>query len=346
VDLRLDKLPTHLEHTLAPLYVIHGDEPLLAIEAGDAIRAAARRAGCEEREVLVAEPGFKWDAFIGANANLGLFGARKLIDLRIPSGKPGSEGAKALELSAAKLGPDQILLITLPRIDRATQSSPWFSALAAAGVAIAVYPLERGELPRWIAARLARQQQRARPETLAFLAERCEGNLFAARQEIEKLGLLLAEGELEHDAVLRAVTDVARFDVFQLSEAWLAGDGVRVVKIIAALEAEGEGIPFLLWQLGEDIRALASVLEATASGAPLATAVRNVRVWGKRQDALERAARRVPARSIAPMLRALATLDAVSKGIGRGNAWDDLRTLALALAGAPALPLGPRITCQ
>ena len=339
MDLRLDQLAAHLERTLAPLYLIHGDEPLLAIEAGDAIRAAARRAGCEEREVLVAEPGFKWDSFIGANANLGLFGARKLVDLRIPSGKPGPEGTKALEISAGMLGADQILLITLPKVDRATQSSPWFSALAGAGVAIAVYPVERNELPRWIAARLARQQQRAGPETLAFLTDRCEGNLLAARQEIEKLGLLLAEGALEHEAVVRAVADVARFDVFQLSEAWLAGDSTRVVKIIAALQAEGEGIPFLLWQLGEDMRALASVLDATASGTPLATAMRNVRVWGKRQSALERAARRVPAQSIAPMLRALATLDAVSKGIGRGNAWDDLRTLALALAGKPALPL-------
>ena len=234
--------------------------------------------------MLVAEPGFKWDAFTGANANLGLFGTRKLIDLRIPSGKPGLDGAKALEFSAGTLGPDQILLITLPRIDRATQSSAWFSALASAGVAIAVYPLGRDELPRWIAARLARQQQRARSDTLAFLADRCEGNLFAARQEIEKLGLLLAEGELDHEAVLHAVADVARFDVYQLSEAWLSGDATRVVKIIAALKAEGEGVPFLLWQLGEDIRAVASVLEATAAGMPLATAVRNVRVWGNYLD--------------------------------------------------------------
>jgi DNA polymerase-3 subunit delta len=336
VDLRLDQLAAHLTRTLSPLYVIHGDEPLLAMEAGDAIRGAAARAGCDEREVLVADQGFKWEAFVGANANLGLFGTRKLIDLRIPSGKPGPEGAKALEASAGRLSADQVLLITLPKIDRATQSSPWFSALAGAGVAIAVYPLERSELPRWIAARLARNKQRARPETLAFLAERCEGNLFAARQEIEKLGLLLPEGEMDHEAVLRAVADVARFDVFQLSEAWLAGDAARAMKIIGALEAEGEGLPHLLWQLGEDIRALASVLEATASGTPLSVAVRNARVWGKRQGALERAAQRVPARSISPMLRSLANLDAVSKGIGDGNAWDDLRSLALVLAGKPA----------
>jgi DNA polymerase-3 subunit delta len=337
LDVPLRQLASHLERKLASLYVIHGDEPLLAIEAGDLIRAAARRAGCNEREVLVAEPGFKWDAFLAASANLGLFGEKKLVDLRIPSGKPGVEGAKALERCAGTQGDDQVLLVTLPKVDRTTQGSAWFSALAGAGVVVAVYPLERDELPRWIGERLARQKQRVRPETLAFLVDRCEGNLFAARQEIEKLGLLLPEGELAHEAVLAAVTDVARFDVFQLSEAWLAGDAARTVKIIKGLEAEGEGLPLLLWQLGEDLRALAGVLEATASGMSLQSAIRGARVWGKRQGALERAARRVAAPSIPPLLRALAKLDALSKGIGRGNAWDDLTTLALALAGTPIL---------
>jgi DNA polymerase-3 subunit delta len=332
MELRLKELAAHLERTLAPTYVIHGDEPLFAIEAGDAIRGAARRAGCEEREVHVAEPGFKWDAFLGANANLSLFGARKLVDLRIPSGKPGVEGAKALETYAGQPNPDNTTLITLPKVDRATQASAWFAALAGAGVVIAVYPLDREDLPAWIAARLARQRQRVGPETLAFLADRCEGNLLAARQEIEKLGLLEGDGHIGHDAVLRAVTDVARHDVFQLSEAWLAGDAARAVKIIAALEAEGEGITLLLWQLGEDIHALAAVQDATAAGTPLDVAIRNARVWGKRQAALQRAARRVKASAIAPMVRALATLDAVAKGIGRGNPWDDLRTLALKLA--------------
>ena len=339
MDLRLSQLSAHLERKLAPIYVVHGDEPLLAIEAGDAIRAAARRAGCDEREILVVEPGFKWDAFVATNASMGLFGARKLVDLRIPNGKPGVEGAKALEACAGNPNPDHTLLVTLPKLDRAAQASGWFSALKDAGVAIAVYPLERSDLPAWIAARLARQGQRAARETLAFLAELCEGNLLAAQQEIEKLGLLLPEGELAADAVERAVTDVARYDVFQLSEAWLAGDAARALRIVAALEAEGEGIQLLLWQLGEDIHALASVLDATASGTPVAAAIRNARVWGKRQAAMESAARRVQAGAIAPFLTALARLDALSKGIGRGNVWDELRTVAAALAGSPVLPL-------
>ena len=336
MELRLKDLPSHLERALVPVYVVHGDEPLQAIEACDAIRAAARRQGYDEREVLVAEAGFKWDAFVAANANLGLFGNRKLIDLRIPSGKPGADGAKALEACAAHASADQMLLVTLPKVDRATQGSAWFSALEGAGVAIAVYPLERDALPAWIAARLARQRQRAAPETLAFLAERCEGNLIAARQEIEKLGLLLPEGDLEPEAVERAVTDVARYDVFQLSEAWLAPDAPRALRIIDALQAEGEGIPLLLWQLGEDIHALAAVQEAMAAGAPVANALRNARVWGKRQAAMERAARRVPPATLCPLLSALARLDALAKGIGRGNPWDELKTVALMLMSPPA----------
>ncbi len=343
MELRASQLSAHLERTLAPLYVVHGDEPLLAMEAGDAIRAAARKAGCDEREVLVVEPGFRWDALLAANSNLGLFGSRKVIDLRIPSGKPGTEGAKALERYAAHPSPDNLTIVTLPRLDRATQSSGWFSALAQAGVCIAVYPLERDELPGWIAARLERQKQRVPRETLAWLADRCEGNLFAARQEIEKLGLLLPAGAIAQEDIERAVTDVARYDVFALSEAWLAGDAARTVRILAALQAEGEGIQLLLWQLGEDVHALAAVLEAVAGGTPASAAVRNVRVWGKRQGALERAAKRFDRAQVDPLLHALADIDALSKGIGRGDAWVALRTIALALAGHPAVPLA---TCR
>jgi len=335
VEVRSNRLAAHLAKGLAPLYVVYGDEPLLAIEAGDEIRAAARTAGFDEREVLVAEPGFKWDAFAAANRNLGLFGARKLVDLAIPSGKPGAEGARALEDCAAHPHPDTLTLITLPRLDRAAQAGAWFAALERAGVAVAVQPLERSELPQWLAARLARQNQRGRADTLQLLADATEGNLLAARQEVEKLGLLLPEGELDHDAVERAVADVARFDVFQLSEAWLAGDAARALRILAALEAEGEGVPLIVWQLGEDLHALSAVLEAVAGGVPLGAAVRTARVWGKRQAALERAVQRVDPAVIPVLLMRLARLDALAKGIGSGSVWDGLADIALALAGRP-----------
>jgi DNA polymerase III subunit delta len=329
------QLAAHLAKGLAPLYVVHGDEPLLAIEAGDQIRAAARAAGCDEREVLVVEPGFKWDAFSAASRNLGLFGGRKIVDVRMPTGKPGIEGARVLEDCAAHPGPDSTILITLPRVDRATQSSAWFSALEGAGVVVAVQPLERSELPAWIAARLARANQRAAAETLQFLADTTEGNLLAAQQEIEKLALLLPEGDLDALAVEQAIADVARFDVFQLSEAWLAGDAARACRILAALEAAGEGVPLLVWQLGEDLHALAAVFTAVAGGAQMNGALRNARVWGKRQAAMERAVRRVQPSALPSLLTRLARLDALAKGIGRGNVWDALRELALALAGRP-----------
>ncbi len=189
--------------------------------------------------------------------------------------------------------------------------------------------------PQWIAARLARQKQRASRETLAFLADACEGNLLAARQEIEKLALLLPEGDLDHAAVEAAVADVARFDVFELSEAWLAGDASRVVRILRALQAEGDAPTLLIWQLSEDVHAIATVAAMVRNGTPASAAVRNARVWGKRQAALERAVSRVAPSTIASLLVALARLDALAKGIGIGNPWDELETVALALAGAP-----------
>jgi DNA polymerase III subunit delta len=339
MQVRGASLAAQLANGLAPLYIIHGDEPLLAIEAGDQIRVAARAAGYDEREVLVVESGFKWDVFSAANRNLGLFGSRKLVDLRIPGGKPGIEGARVLEDYAthAQESSDTVTLITLPRLDRAAQNSAWFAALERVGVSVAVAPLERDELPQWIAARLARQGQRASRDTLQFLADNTEGNLMAAQQEIEKLGLLLPEGMLDAEAVEQAVADVSRFDVFALSEAWLAGDAARVYRILVSLEGEGEGVPLLLWQLGEDLHALAGVLMAVAGGTSAATAVKSARVWGKRQAAMERAARRVSPAAIPRLLTRLAELDALAKGIGRGNVWEELRGLALAFAGRDLL---------
>lgn len=339
MNVRPDDLAAHLKRKLEPLYVVHGDEPLLALEAGDAIRAAARNAGAAERDVLVVEPGFKWDAFIGANANASLFGGRKLVDLRIPSGKPGVEGGKALEAYAANPNPDNVTLITLPRVDKATQATAWFAALADAGVVIAVQPLERDALPRWVAGRLARQKQKASSETLAFLADHCEGNLLAARQEIEKLALLLPEGPLAHDAVEAAVADVARYDVFAASEAWLNGDAARVLRVLSVLEAEGDGPQLALWALGEDLHALAAVQAMMRDGLPMASALRNARVWGKRQSALDRAVRRVAPGTVERLLAGLARVDALSKGIGLGKAWDELTVLAMAVAGTPARPV-------
>ena len=240
--------------------------------------------------MLVVEPGFKWDAY-RANANASLFGDRRLVDLRIPSGKPGAEGGKALEAYAANPNPDNVTLITLPRLDKATQASAWFAA-SPTQASIAVQPLDRDALPRWVAGRLARQKQKASPETLAFLADRCEGNLLAARQEIEKLGLLLPK-ECSRTMRSRPRSPTSLATTFRASEAWLSGDAARALRVLSVLEAEGDGPQLALWALGEDLHALAAVQAMTRDGMPMATALRNARVWGKRQSALERAAGRV-----------------------------------------------------
>lgn len=337
-ELRPEALGAQLARALAPVYVVHGDEPLLALEAGDAIRAAARARGHDEREVFVVEPGFRWDALAAGRANLGLFGARKLTDLRIPSGKPGVEGARVLEALAKSPSDDDILLVTLPRLDRAAQQSAWFTALASAGASVAVRPVEREALPRWIAERLARASQRASRDTLAFLADACEGNLLAAKQEVEKLALLLPSGELEHDAVVAAVADVARFDVQALSEAWLAGDAARALRILAVLRLEGDSPVLPVWQLAEDVHAIAMVQGLMANARMSAeTAVRQARVWGRRAAAMERAATRVPRDLAGRIAPALARLDAASKGMTRFDfdPWDELEAAALLLAGKP-----------
>jgi DNA polymerase-3 subunit delta len=332
-QVRPDELDAHLAKTLASLYVVHGDEPLFAMEAGDAIRAAARRAGCDERDVFIVEQHFRWDGFVAANANLGLFASRKLVDVRIPSGKPGVEGAAILERHAHDLPRGNVTLVTLPRLDRTAQSSAWFAALAEHGVVVPVAPIDRRALPAWIAARLARHRQKVGRDTLAFLAERCEGNLLAAKQEIDKLALLLAPGLLDHDDVGRAVANVARYDIQELSEAWLAGDAARVLRIVAGLRGDGEPVTLVAWQLAEDLHALASVNDAVARGTPLGSAVRSARVWGKRLPALERAARRVDEADVAPLLAATARLDALAKGLGRGDPWDLVVDIGLAVCG-------------
>jgi DNA polymerase III subunit delta len=337
MQVRAEDLSDHLRRGMAPLYAVHGDEPLLVLEAGDAIRAAARAGGSADREVFVVETSFRWDAFLAANNNRGLFGDRKLLDLRVTSGKPGVEGGKALEALAADPNPDNVVLVSLPRLDRAAQSSAWFEALGRAGVTVAVYPVERDALPAWIAARMKRNGQHVSRETLAFLADTFEGNLLAARQEIDKLALLMPQGEIAFDAIEAAVADVARYDVFLLSEAWLAGDAVRVLRILNSLQSEGDAPIPAIWQLVEDVHAIAAVHSMVRSGSSIPSAIKNVRVWGKRQNALERAVNRVAPASLPPLLLSLARLDALSKGLGRGDAWDMLADVALQVCGKPAM---------
>lgn len=332
MKLSADDLSRHLASGLKPLYVVHGEALLLAIEAADAIRAAARMAGYGEREVLIAEPGFKWSELSDSASSLSLFSARKLVDLRIPSGKPGVEGAQALQDYCGQLNADTVTLISLPRLDKATQNSKWFTALEEHGVVIAAEEIARSALPAWISGRLKRQGQSADADTLAFLADRVEGNLLAAYQEIQKLALLFPAGPLSFEQVKDAVMDVARYDIFKLSEAMLAGDAVRYARILDGLRAEGTATVLVLWAVAEDIRTLGKVLRALQRSGNLPGALRDARVWGVRQKLVERAVRRFSLGIADRALRQAAHIDKVIKGLRPGDAWDELLQLGVRCA--------------
>ena len=329
--LRADQLEGQLAKSVAPLYVIHGDEPLLALEAADAIRAAARRQGCDEREVYTAERGFDWSELAQAGASRSLFGGRKIIELRMPTGKPGVPGAAAIQAYCERLGKENVTLVSLPRLRKDDQGARWFDALSAAGVVIDVYAVERAQLPGWIGARLARQGQRASGEVLAFLADRVEGNLLAAHQEVQKLGLLLPKGELSAEQVDEAVANVARYDAYGCAAALLAGDAARYLRILEGLRGEGESPVFIVWALAEELRALRRIRQGLAAGRALEQLFRENRVWGERQAPMRAAAANLRPAAIERALAQLARIDRAAKGVGAGEPWDAFITLGLEL---------------
>jgi DNA polymerase-3 subunit delta len=332
MKLSSEDLPRHLAKGLAPLYVIHGEAQLLSIEAADAIRQAARKAGYEEREVLSVEQGFKWAELRNSAQSLSLFSSRKLVELRIPTGKPGVEGAQTLQDYCGQLNADTVTIVTLPKLDKTSQNSKWFTALCENGIVIAAEEINLNALPDWIAGRLQRQGQSTDRETLRFLGERVEGNLLAAFQEIQKLALLFPAGSLSFEQVKNAVMDVARYDVFKLSEAMLAGDTARFVRILEGLRAEGEATVLVLWALSEDIRALAKISRALQRGGNMATALRDARAWGPRQKLLERAVRRFTPPVAERALRQAAQVDKVIKGLRGGDEWNELLQLGVRCA--------------
>ena len=279
MQLRSEQLEQHLRSgRLARCYVVCGDEPLLSLEAQDAIRAAARSQGYAEREVLHADARMDWSLLDQAASSLSLFSQRRLLEIRLPSGKPGKKGSEALQTHARRDGADTLTIVSLPRLDRATRSSDWAGALQTAGVWIDIASISRDRLPDWIAARLSRQRQSASRAGLDFLADRVEGNLLAARQEIEKLQLLYGEGELSVSQIQAAVLDVARYEGNSLPGAMLAGDRLRITRLISGLRAEGEPLPLLLWMVSEELRNLLRLKQALASGRPLGVAMRSVRL--------------------------------------------------------------------
>ena len=336
MQLRLDALDGHLSKSLASLYVITSDEYLLALEAADKIRRAARAHGYSEREVLSVERSFKWGELLAANQALSLFGDKKLIELRIPGGKPGKDGGAALQSYAKDLSPDNLTIITLPKLDWATQKAAWVASLQQAAVYIDIPLVERAHLPNWIATRLAAQGQSADRPGLDFIADRVEGNLLAAHQEILKLGLLHPAGKLAYEQVQDAVLNVARYDVFKLSEAMLAGDPARLVRMLEGLKGEGEALPLVLWAVADEIRTLLKLKAGVAQGRPLGALLKEYRIWGPRDRMMESALGRISLPVLELAMQQAAQVDKMIKGLRAkayaGDVWDAMLQLALTVA--------------
>jgi len=336
MQLRLEALDGHLSKTLAPLYVIASDEHLLALEAADRIRKTARAQGYTERDVLTVERTFKWGELLAANQALSLFGDKKLIELRIPTGKPGKDGSAALQSYAKDLSPDNLTLITLPKLDWQTAKASWVTALQQAAVYIDIPNIERAQLPAWIGMRLSSQGQNVERQSLDFIADRVEGNLLAAHQEIQKLGLLYEPGRLSFEQVHDAVLNVARYDVFKLSEAMLTGDCSRLARMLEGLKGEGEALPLVLWAVTEEIRTLLKLKAGMTQGRPLGALLKEYRIWGPRERLMDPALRRVALPTLEAALQEAAQVDRMVKGLRAkafaGDAWDAMLQLALKVA--------------
>ena len=321
---------------LKPLYVIHGEEELLRIETLDALRAAAKAQGYLNREVYTADTAFDWNELLQSAGSMGLFADLKLIEIHIPNGKPGKTGGDALQKFAEQLPEDTVTLVMLPKLEKAQIQSKWFAALAAKGIVIEAKEIGANALPQWIKGRLNHIGLDIEPDALSLFASRVEGNLLAAKQEIDKLALLHPQGHTVSIAEAEAaVADVARFDVFQLSSAWMKGDAERVARLLEGLEAEGEEPVLLLWALAEDIRTLIRLTAALKQGQSVQSVRNSLRLWGDKQTLAPQAVRRIPIGRLIEALKSCAEIDRIIKGAQQGNAWAAFRQLVSGLASPP-----------
>lgn len=337
--LRAEQVDAHLSRNFAPVYLVHGDEALLVLEAADAVRAAARKRGHSEREVLFVEKGFDWGSFAQSAASQSLFGDRKIVELRLASGKPGAAAAQAIEAYCRNPNPDMALLITMPRPEGSGWwKAGWYAAVDAAGVIVEAQPVSRAQLPQWIAQRLARHKQRAGAEILELMADRVEGNLLAASQEVLKLALLAPEGELSSEEVSATVSSVARYDFETLAEALYAGNIAHYAHALDGLRGEGESAAGLAWRLGEELAALLRIKRQSGGGRPMDKLFADNRIWRGAQPRYEKALKRLGADRLQAAVLHVARIERASKGAGRGEPWDELLTLGLELLDGTEVP--------
>ncbi|WP_370580831.1 DNA polymerase III subunit delta [Snodgrassella alvi] len=317
---------------LSAAYLIHGEEELLRIEALDAIRSAARSQQYNEREVINIETGFDWASLLSSVHSVGLFADKKLLEIHIPSGKPGKEGAAVLQQLTEQLPENTCLLLILPKLERLQTQSKWFSSWAKNAQIFDAKAINQNALPQWIKNRLAAQNLNIDNDALALFAEKVEGNLLAAKQEIDKLALIHSAGHtVTLDDAQTAVANVARFDIFQLSAAWMSGNSERVLRLLEGLASEGNEPVLLLWVISEDIRTLIRLLAALKQGKSINEMRQSLRLWGEKQTLAPQAARRIGIRRLLEALQICAYIDRQIKGAEEGNAWAEIKHLFLSL---------------
>ena len=332
--LRAEQLTDNLERKgLSPIYYISGDEPLQMLEAADLVRRMARQQGCEERNVLDVVKGFDWNQLSQASANLSLFASRRLIELRLGTQKPGKEGASALVEYAAQTDSEDVLLITSDKIDKRIQQGRWFKALDSAGVTVQIWPIESGRLPDWIAQRMKTYGKKMDRDAASLIAERVEGNLLAARQEIDKLALLVDKDTVDLKDVMEAVSDSSRFEVFDLVESCLSGDTDRVARMLRGLRGEGAEPMSIFGALMWEIRRVCSMSYEITAGTPRDSVFANYRVWQQRKFATNSILKRYSDKQLHILLQRATLVDKAMKGAIKANAWDLLENYLFRIAG-------------
>ena len=329
-----EKLPTHLQQQLLPVYLVSGDEPLLLQECSDQIRRKAREQGCSEREVIDAGvSGFNWQDILHSATSMSLFAERKLVELRLPSGKPGAEGSKALCEYLDIASGEDVLLIIAGKIDKQSTNSKWYKALDKAGATIQVWPVDAKELPRWLQQRVRNAGMSIDSDALQLLCERVEGNLLAAVQEVEKLKLLATDAQITAATVTAAVSDNARYNLFGMTDCALQGDATASLRMLHGLRGEGSEPPVILWALLREIRTLVQAQQACDQGQSPQQALTSLRVWKNRMALMQGALSRHDKSSLENLLEQAAQTDGSIKGFADGKPWDNLETLVVELSG-------------
>ena len=332
MKIQANQLQSHLQKDLAPCYLVSSDEHLLAAESLDAIREAARKNGFSSRDLHIATTGFDWSSLRDSTSNLSLFAEQRIVELRLPTGKPGRVGSQAIVDLIDQLGPELMLIVVTPKLDRNGQNAKWVKALDAAGVNLTIWPVGPRELPGWIAARMRAAGLQPDRDAVAMIADRVEGNLLAAGQEIEKLRLLHGEGAVTANDVSAAVANSSRFDVFKLVDAALAGDAKRAVKVLGGLRAEGTEPVIVVWSLTRELRTLASLADALAGGMDLASGMKKARIWSSRQGLVRSCVARHQPRDFHRLLKAAGQADRAAKGQLRADPWQVITPIVLQLA--------------